>query len=134
MPWNGWQEADLRTGPFLAGAGRVPDQAQYSGTPLRVTKAGGSQITLTWAPSCLASDTDYAIYEGTLGSYYTHSSLFCTTGGLTVKTFTPHSGDIYYLVVPLNPIQEGSYGTRSSGPERPPGSAPCLPQSIGTCP
>jgi hypothetical protein len=133
MPWNGWQEADLRTGDPAA-AGRVPDQAEWPGEPLRIDKAQATKISLSWAVSCLATDTDYAIYEGTLGEYDTHESRYCSTGGDTSKTFTPLAADTYYLVVPLNSIREGSYGTDSEGAERPPGEAACLPQEIGTCP
>ena len=44
-------------------------------------------------------------------------------------------GDRYYLVVPRNPNDEGSYGTNSSAVERPQGSAVCIPtQVLGTCP
>ena len=132
VPWNGWQEADLRTLAPATPAGRVPDGA--TGTALQVTRSGGADINLTWGPSCLAADTDYGIYEGSLGAFYSHTSRFCSTDGATTTTFTPNAGSTYYLVVPRNASWEGSYGTDSAGVERPPAAAACLPQLIGTCP
>ena len=100
-----------------------------------MTKAGGADITLTWGSSCFApTDNDYAIYEGTIGTYYSHSSRFCSTGGALTKTFTPLGGNKYYLVVPLNGQREGSYGLNSAGSERAAGAGECLPQLFEGCP
>jgi hypothetical protein len=113
-------------------AGRVPDGA--GGAPLLLEKAG-SNITLSWAASCRGSDTDYAVYEGTIdGSFTSHAFRFCSTSGLTTKTFVPDAGNKYYLVVPRNAAREGSYGTRSGGAERPVGLTQCASQLIGSCP
>ena len=79
----------LRTA--FVSAGRVPDGS--TGPPLLVAKAEGGQIRLDWGPSCFATDTDYEIYEGTIGSYYSHAQKFCTTGGATTKTFTQPAGN-----------------------------------------
>jgi hypothetical protein len=116
------------------GAGRVPGQPGGPGAPLTVTKAEAGEITLDWAVSCLVTDNDYAIYEGVLGDFASHVSRFCGTGGATTMTFTPASGDTYFLVAPLNAFREGSYGTDSSGVERPQGLNPCLPRRIVACP
>jgi len=132
VPWTGWQEADLRTA--APPSGRVPDDALWPGQPLTLEKAPDGQITLRWSGSCLGTDTDYEIYEGTVGSYYSHAALSCTTGGATSITFVPASGFRYYLVVPRNLVREGSYGLRSSGAERPQLTGACLPQQVGTCP
>ena len=92
------------------------------------------EITLTWDVSCLASDTDYEIYEGVLGGDFTgHTSLYCSTGGQTTSTFVPPVGDTYYLVVPRNGGSEGSYGTDSDGFERSQGASACTVQLIGAC-
>ena len=91
------------------------------------------QLLLSWGPSCSSADTDYAIYEGTLGDFTSHTSLFCSTAGATTKTFTPLAGSAYYLVVPLSATLEGSYGTTSEDSERSVGDDACLPQQIGTC-
>ncbi len=130
VPWKGWQETMLRTA--MPAAGRVPSGAPDE--PLRVAKAAGSDITLTWGPSCLLTDIDYAIYEGAIGAWYSHVSLFCSTSGARTKTLAPLAGNKYYLVVPQNTGREGSYGTRSDGTERPQGVAACKPQLIGACP
>jgi hypothetical protein len=118
--------------PPPPGAGEVPDQAPD--TPLRLDKAAGGQITLEWGASCLATDVDYEIYEGTIGSWYSHGLLFCSTGGATTITFVPSTDSTYYLVVPTNGSQEGSYGTNSAGAERPQGAPSCQPQQLAGCP
>ena len=101
---------------------------------LTIAKAVVGQITLDWSISCIGTDDDYEIYEGTIGSYYSHTARFCTTGGATTKTLAPAAELTYYLVVPRNLGREGSYGARSGGAERPQGGGACLPQQIGTCP
>jgi hypothetical protein len=113
-------------------AGSVPDGS--SGPPLTVQNAGGGLISLAWGASCTASDFDFAIYEGALGSFPSHHPVVCTTSGATTKTFIPGSGNRYYLVVPRNAGHEGSYGRNSSGSERPTGTPECLPQLLAECP
>jgi hypothetical protein len=112
-------------------AGRVP--AGAPGVPLRVTKSGGD-VALQWGASCLASDADYEVYEGTLGSFSSHAPALCTTGGALSATITPIPGDRYFLVVPTNGTSEGSYGLQSGGGERPQGSSACFARVIGSCP
>ncbi len=91
-------------------------------------------MTLSWDPSCKATDADYEVYEGTIGAFYSHSPRLCSTSGARSVTLTPGAGGRYYLVVPLDGAHEGSYGLDSTGVERPPGSAACLPQAISACP
>lgn len=111
--------------------GRLPDGAP--GTPFLVSK-NGSQLDLTWGASCGAAATDYAVYEGTLGTWYSHSSLVCSTSNATSTTVTPSSGNRYYLIVPLSATQEGSYGTTSTGAEIPQSSSPCKSsQDLSAC-
>jgi hypothetical protein len=102
---------------------------------LMVGKDVGS-IVLEWVESCSAADNDYGIYEGAAGDWASHLPIpgLCTTGGLTTATFTPGTGDHYYLVVPTDGNTEGSYGWDYTGAERPPSAAPCSPQSLGNCP
>ena len=52
---------------------------------------------------------------------------------MRVKSFTPSVGEQYYLVVPVNGVREGSYGTGALG-EIPPGLFECLTQAIAACP
>jgi hypothetical protein len=122
-------------GTFAGGA--VPDGAIVPGIPLtlqRATTEAVGDITLSWGASCSPTDDDYEIYEGLIPGFYNHTSRFCSTGGATTITFTPLAGDTYYLVVPRNPLREGSYGKDTSLTERPQGGPACLPQLIGTCP
>jgi hypothetical protein len=103
---------------------------------LLIDKAGGSSIELDWGTSCAVGDTAYAVYEGTVGNWYSHSPLtgLCPNGGGTSATFVPAAGDTYYLVVPTAGTSEGSYGEDSSSTERPVSAAACAPsQVLGIC-
>ena len=116
-------------------AGRIPDGDQVAGTPLTLQHAALGNITLNWAPSCLAGDTDFEIYEGTVGDFTSHVPRFCSTAGGTTLTFPPSPGSTYYLVVPRNATREGSYGTDSNNVERPQGGVfACWDQAIDVCP
>jgi len=99
---------------------------------LRLGKSG-SNLSLTWSASCATADTDYEVYEGSLGTFYSHVPRACSTAGATSATITPSSGNSYYLVVPRNPFSEGSYGRNSGGIERPQPAAACRPQVAGAC-
>lgn len=113
---------------FLPAAGEVPDGSAGS-VALSVAPAAGGQINLSWGASCAGTDTDYAVYEGVIGTpFTTHVPVTCSTSGATTWTFTPGAGDRYYYVVPRNAVTEGSYGQASGGAPRPPSSAACLPQ------
>jgi hypothetical protein len=114
--------------PPATAAGRIPDDVE----PLRIGRAG-SQITLSWGASCLASDTTYGVYEGILGDWAGHKPRSCaaSTGTLTI---TPGTGNRFYLVVPKNSVREGSYGVNSNGLERPAGAITCADQEIADCP
>jgi hypothetical protein len=94
----------------------------------------GSQVALSWDASCSFGGDDYAVYEGSLGDFASHAPVTCSTGGERTLTFMPGSGSRYHLVVPRNAEVEGSYGTHSSGAERPVGSPACAPWEIGGCP
>jgi hypothetical protein len=121
----------------VAAAGTVPDGHATPGTPLMLGKAEGNDITLTWDASCLATDSDYAIYEGAIGSFQSHVPIVapnCTTAGATSATLQPGAGNRYYLVVPQGSAREGSYGIYSNGTPRPPSTSACRPQMVGACP
>ena len=111
------------------GAGGIPNEA-----PLIVDRAADGDLHLSWGASCLFSDQDYEIYEGSLGAYYSHYRLHCTTAGLTSKAITPDLGDTYYLVVPRNTAHEGSYGNDGAGSPRPAAADACVPQVVDVCP
>jgi hypothetical protein len=115
-------------------AGRVPDGASLPGPDVLKIDRVGNQLVLSWGPSCLATDGDYEIYEGTLGSYESHQPIACSTNGDLTYTHAAPAASAYYLVVPANFRFEGSYGLESAGPERPVGATACLPRAIGACP
>jgi hypothetical protein len=115
------------------GCGRVAEDLLWGGIPLRVEKAEAGTITLTWSASCLVTDQDYAVYEGTLGNFYNHEDRFCTTNGDLRKTFMPREDSAYYLIVPRDSGKEGSYGVDDIGFERPQGVSSCFQQLIGVC-
>ncbi len=118
-----------------APAGHVPDNNAIPGTPLMVTQSlTFGDLDLAWSTSCLASDTDYGIYQGTIGSWTGHSSIACSTSGATTQTITPGAGNVFFLIVPKNSSREGSYGMDDLGTERPAAASPRLTHSLGTCP
>jgi len=128
-----WPVVDVTAS--AVGAGRVPDDALFPGTPLTIAKSGEGQITLDWGASCLASDTDYFIYEGAIPDYAHYGPAFCGTDGLTTKTFRAGSTvSTYYLVVPANDHVEGSYGLGVGGAERGRSVWPCVAQqNVASC-
>lgn len=141
----GWFSACLLgvTGDFVirtvvdcapaGGSGSIANGGDVPGQPLRVDLVGG-QLELSWDPSCEAADTNFAIYEGFMGAYYSHFSKFCTLGNVTSATFPPDGFNRYYLVVPSGTGQEGSYGRDGSGVERPQGGGACETSQSVSCP
>ncbi|OGF68133.1 MAG: hypothetical protein A2Y62_19480 [Candidatus Fischerbacteria bacterium RBG_13_37_8] len=114
--------------------GAVPDNDNYPGSPLLITKSG-TDLQLDWsAPPSPCLTSDYGIYRGTLPWIdYNHISVLCTTAGATTVTITADSGSYYYLIVAQNESQEGSYGVDSLDSQRPPAASPCYPLEIGSC-
>jgi hypothetical protein len=130
-PLTGWPISSEVDGiATLARAGTVP-------TTLLLGKAPTpGNLILYWSPSCSDGATDYGIYEGVIGSWYSHASIDCTDNGADLKEeITPGAGDRYYLVVAHNPFEEGSYGTATITGERPVGLGACsTPQIVSVCP
>lgn len=131
---HGWSVGIVCTILFresMVHAGRVPPTL----TMTKVT-AGGETITLSWSASCSAAASDYGIHEGMLGNWYSHTRIDCADdGGDRTEQVSTSPGNAYYLLVPHNAADEGSYGTGSSGIERPGGTTMCRPsQWIGPCP
>jgi hypothetical protein len=129
-----FDNVELNKGRAFIYYGQAPPPAAGGVESLVVGRADGEQIVLGWGASCKATDTDYAIYEGILGSFASHVSRVCSTGGATTETLTPEEGDTYYLVVPRNGTYEGSYGKTSAGTERAAAAVACMPQQVGACP
>jgi probable HAF family extracellular repeat protein len=115
-------------------AGAVPDGASVPGVPLRVERDVDGALLLYWSGSCVGSDADYGVYEGTLGNFTSHVQRACTTLGATAARVVPSDFSAYYLVVPNGGSREGSYGRDGTGGERPPSTDACLPQAIASCP
>jgi hypothetical protein len=113
-------------------AGAVPDGRTVQGLQMRIARADGGAIALTWGASCLSSDSSYEIYEGTLGDFASHTQRECQIDGTSAE-IVPSEGSRYYLVVPRNGANEGSYGVDSDGTPRPPDPTPCLPQDVAAC-
>lgn len=139
-PLIGWPQGSEVDGlSCLANPGTVPvtitlDKATPVGCDL-------CNIIINWSPSCSEGGEDYGIYQGTIGTWYSHSSIVCTdTGANLTETLTPGAGNRYYLVVAHNAKAEGSYGNCSAGfcgagDQRPVGGAACVvPQVITPCP
>lgn len=108
------------------------------GADLRIGKTGTAAVRLTWGPSCSSGAANYAIYEGVVGTWYSHTSIDCSDDGANLtEDVVPGDGGRYYLVVPEGAsfAEEGSYGTSSAGAERPPGTTVCAPQqNVAACP
>ncbi len=118
----------------------VPDECEApiggagSTSSLTLDKTAGAEITLSWAPSCVAGDSDFEVYEGVLGKFAGHAARACTTGGELSLTLLPSEADSYYLIAPANGAYEGSLGRDSSGADRPEAAVPCLPRLVQDCP
>lgn len=106
-------------------------------SPLLLGKTGDPQLVqLDWSPSCGPGTTDYAVRQGTLGNWFDDDAVVCSTGGALSWQVDLPPGPAYFLIVPLSPTAEGSYGRTSSGAERPASaSTPCRPvQTLNACP
>jgi formate-dependent nitrite reductase cytochrome c552 subunit len=114
-------------------AGIVPDGFRVPGVPLTVSLNASGELELSWSASCVSADTDFAIYEGTLGEFTSHTPRSCSTSGATSAVLSPDPGATYYLVVAHNATWEGSHGGRGDGSERPRGASFCYPQAVGVC-
>jgi hypothetical protein len=117
--------------------GGVPNGDDISGQQLTVQRndVAGDSLTLAWGDSCINTDSDYAIYEGGIGEWYSHTAKDCSTSGASTMTITPKSHPVgtYYLVVPNNAVVEGPYGNDSTGQARPTGNDNCYLQNVGSC-
>lgn len=114
--------------------GWVPDGATVPGVPLRVARAAGGDVTLSWGASCSSIATDYFVEEGTIGDFLGHAPIACSTGGATTLTATPSGPGVYWLVGPRTAELSGGLGRRSDGTARPAPAAPCAPPAPGSCP
>jgi hypothetical protein len=128
----------LNVSQISSPAGRVPDGGAIPGSPLLLSKLAGGMMRLSWGASCMATDTDFAIYQGNLRDFVTHQSIACSTGGATLLDEPLPVGDHYFLVVPHNGSNEGGYGYSREAAgglvDRQPAAVSCQSQVVGTCP
>ncbi len=116
------------SGEVARGAGLL------AGGMMSVSESGGS-LVLAWGPSCVNTDTDFAVYEGVLGSFTSHVPVLCSTGGAASATISPSATSSYYLVVPNDHYYEGRYGSSSSGVPISAGPTRCWPAAVANgCP
>ncbi len=120
--------------PAAGTAGSVPDGAFVPGVPLAVEAGIGGAINLYGSASCVSTDVDYGVYEGTPGAFTSHVPRVCSTSGATAATIVPGVGNMHDIVVPHNGAVEGSCGKDSASVERAASAAACFPQSIAACP
>jgi hypothetical protein len=90
-------------------------------------------IDVTYAMPC--STTNHRIVYGPLASLPTYgwSGMACGLGTSGTASFDPGAGDAFFVIVANDANHEGSYGTSSTGGERPEatGMGTCdLPQSL----
>ena len=113
-----------------AGAGAVPDGGNVPGQPLKISKGGtvaNPTIDLAWDRGCRV-EPDYSVYVGTIGQYYSHDFLVCSTAGQPWLLDVPAGGNDseYYVAVPIDYAdEEGSYGVDGNLDQRPVGGNTC---------
>ena len=127
----------LRLEALYPPAGVVPDGSLVPGSMLEVERLPNGDLLMTWDLSCLP-DPDYEVYEGLLGDTASLVPVTCGTAGATIWQFTPRTESAYYLVVPTNGANEGSYGAMllpgGTLAERPQSPSACHSQLMGACP
>jgi hypothetical protein len=113
--------------------GAVPDGLRVAGVPLTASKPAPGFIALAWGPSCADGGTDYAVYQGTIGDWANPLPATCSTAGASTWSAGIPDGAVFFLVAARGEFAEGSYGTASSGTERPASPAACVPQVLAAC-
>jgi hypothetical protein len=138
-PLAGWPLSDTVDGLATTGnPGVIPATLLVNKTVF--PQLDTSDVIISWNASCSEGASDYGIYEGTIGLWFSHTRVDCSDGGVTLtEQITPGAGSRYYLVVPQNPMTEGSYGQQQTAPgvfvERPVGALQCIAvQTVTPCP
>jgi hypothetical protein len=136
-------DTDFNAVPDECDSGLPPGKIDPTTGPIVLAKDGGD-VLIRCAASCSRGATGYGVYQGTIGSWYSHAPV----AGLCQATcpgeirLTPSSASSYYLVVPNRPGVEGSYGTAvdaarvpSDRPRAPVATQRCTPvQMLTSCP
>jgi YHYH protein len=98
---------------------------------ITMARVSPTDVSVAWTASCSSAAQDYGIYEGTIGSWYSHTALVCTDAlGDRTEQFTALGGNQYYLVVPRNATGEGSYGKATGNTEIPRGATTCAAAQV----
>jgi hypothetical protein len=124
--WQGNGTGPEGFGPFAQGTWLI----RASGGGVQ-----GGSLALSWGPPCNDAEVpnqDYGVYQGTLDDWSNLTNVTCTTGLSRSFLLETNEENVFWLVVPQNSANEGSYGLSSSG-ERAPAVIPCKPQAIGAC-
>ncbi len=129
----GSQPPDCLSTLCTQGTGAPPGRVMNN---LFISKSG-QYLNLTWsAPGGTCEVTGYGIYRGTLpitsSSDYDHNYLECNHSSTNYQT-NLDTGSYYYLIVPSNNSNEGSYGKNSNGGEIPASQTACKSQSLMQC-
>ena len=103
---------------------------------MRLTKDDGSLTGFYVYFERTPTVANYHLYEGTLGTYYSHGSASgnqCDMAATDLGTgvmraeILPSGGDHYYLVTGHSATVEGPSGYKTDGTERDPSQNTCLP-------
>lgn len=132
---GGFPPGSIGTDFSLLPSPAIAPSDRLDGTPnVQMTKAGGSNLTISWqgpqAP-CGLGITGYGIYEGTGTTFTNHIPATLSPSGQACnisspRTIIPNAANLtWYLIVPMNSEYEGSYGLDSAGAERPQSLSPC---------
>lgn len=131
-----WNDSTFPSGTLMSDFSFGVSPGAFSSNDLTVTKnavvSGDLDFTFTQAASCMPNSAKkYVIYEGNIGTWYSHNTgvkscaQYSSSSSTVSATVTPGGDNKYYIVVPVSTGVEGSYGTSSGGTERPAASAPC---------
>ena len=108
----------------------TPGEASAPVAPMLVTGHDPvtGDVTVSYDPAC--ASTDHTVYYGDLASVSTvsFSGQACALGTLGSATFNPGTGNVFWVIVANDGTVEGSYGTDSTGVERPEDT------TLATCP
>ena len=95
----------------------TPGEAGAGASPLRVTAYNRVTKALTISFGTACSATNNNIEYGLLANVrtYGYSGQVCSIGNTGTATFTPPTGNIFFLVVARDATKEGSYGKKRIG-------------------
>jgi hypothetical protein len=135
IPWRTCNNCTCTT--TAGGKTCLPTNAEPGTVPTLTVSRSASQpgsLDLAWGASCSASGPTYAVYEGAIGTWYSHEARLCSVAAL-FATLSPFGGNRYYLVAPVAGSFTGSLGSGPAGAERPDGSSSCAAdRALAPCP